>query len=393
MHAAPGQAAVSMLSGEITAPGQGAKSLLDGTNQAGGAPGRSMQGAGPAGPGGAAVSQLGGEIAAPGQGAKSLLDGTQQAGAPGQSMQAEARGPGQAGQPMKGDAGGPGQPGQSMKGEAGGPGQPGQSMVEAGASGGPGQPGQGKDAAGGASGGPGAGQAKAEGELKAGEPGAKDSAPGGASGGPAAAKAGGAKDEDELVDPNADRPDFGSGHDADADAVDPAFASVAARAGAGNAKGGATGEKANRKPVDPAYVTVGVMGLAVLSLAGLIWLGRGLLVEMYPGIAGFYQTLGVEAPRPGEGLKIAESSKRVQRIAGVETFVVRGFISNISDVPKTVPNLRLELYSEKKEVIQDTTLPPTTGILDPGASIEFEIRLELPQLKLAKGGYGLVWQE
>jgi hypothetical protein len=92
-------------------------------------------------------------------------------------------------------------------------------------------------------------------------------------------------------------------------------------------------------------------------------------------------------------LKIAESSKRLQRIGGVETLVVRGFISNISDAPRTVPNLRLELYNEKKEVIQDSSAKAPTGLLDPNGSVEFEVRMELPQLSAAKGGYAVVWGE
>ncbi len=135
------------------------------------------------------------------------------------------------------------------------------------------------------------------------------------------------------------------------------------------------------------------MGLAVLTLAGMIWLGRGVLVEMWPGISGFYKSVGAEPAKPGVGLKIAESSKRLQRIGGVETLVVRGFISNISELPKAVPNLRLQLYNEKKEVIQDSTANAPVGILDPNGSSEFEIRMELPQLNLAKGGYGVVWDE
>ena len=170
-----------------------------------------------------------------------------------------------------------------------------------------------------------------------------------------------------------------------------ASAGVSARAGA---KGGkAAKKKAERKPLDPAYVTVGIMGLAVLSLAAMIWMGRSILLEMWPGISGFYKSVGVEAARPGDGLKIAESSKRLQRIGGVETLVVRGFISNISELPAAVPNLRLELYNEKREVIQDSGAKAPVGLLDPSGSVEFEIRMELPQLNLAKGGYGVVWAQ
>ena len=92
-----------------------------------------------------------------------------------------------------------------------------------------------------------------------------------------------------------------------------------------------------------------------------------------------------------DGLKIAESAKRLQRIGGLETLVVRGFISNIGELPATVPNLRLELYNEKREVIQDSGANACSALLDPKASCEFEVRMELPQMAAAKGGYAIVW--
>ncbi len=238
----------------------------------------------------------------------------------------------------------------------------------------------------------------ADGGASAG-PGAAKKDEAGASGGPGKAGGPGAAkgdDEEELVDPNADRPNFGATPTEDEEESGEADENEeGASAGAGpRARGGkAAAKKAKSKPLDPAYVTVAVMALAVISLAGLIWLGRGIMVQMWPGISGFYKSVGVEAAKPGDGLKIAESSKRLQRIGGVETLVVRGFISNISEVPKTVPNLKLELYNEKKEVIQDSNLKAPVGILDPQGSVEFEIRMELPQLSQAKGGYGVVWDQ
>ncbi len=298
-------------------------------------------------------------------------------GAPAQSMQSGA-------------AGGPGAPAQSMKGEAGAPGQPGQSLKEAGAAGGPGAPAPATMAEAGAAGGPGAAKTKAEAELKAGESGPK-AATASASGGPGAAK-----DEEELVDPDADRPNFGNAGDdeSDDDEADDegAFPAVAARAGGKVAK-----KKTERKPIDPAYLTVSLMGLAAVTMAGMLWLGSNILMDIWPGISGFYKAMGKDvaievAPKPGDGLKIAESSKRLQRIGGVETLVIRGFISNISQAPLPVPNLRLELYNEKKEIIQDAAADAPAGLLEPLGSEEFEIRLELPQLNLAKGGYAVVWE-
>ena len=239
----------------------------------------------------------------------------------------------------------------------------------------------------GASGGPGSSGGPGAKDSASGGPGAAKAAADGASGGPGGKK----KDDDDLVDPDADRPNFGSlGENDEEEAAEEASAMSMARAGRGGATTAAK-RKAERKPVDPAYVTVAVMALAVAALGGMIWLGRDILMQAWPQVAGFYQRAGIEPAKPGDGLRISESSKRLQRIGGVETLMVRGFISNIAEIPKTAPGLTLQRYNEKKEVIQDTSINPPSGLLDPQGSSEFEIRMELPQLNAAKGGYGVVW--
>ncbi len=405
-----------------------------------GAPGQSMAGPGgtQGGPGAPGQSVRGPDaMAAPGEGAVSWMEKNEGGpGAPGQSM----AGPG-------GAQGGPGAPGQSMRGPDGGagPGEDavswmdkdkaagaaGESMMDAGASGGPGQ-GPGAKGADGAPAGEEEGRAakaeggllesvarakkseaellegetrgnKSEAELSDGEA-ANDDLNGespemGTSGGPGAAKNpdDDASDED-LVDPDADRPDFGSAEDEDADGDDEgddgsdededaeeSFESVATRAG------GKRGSRKKRgKPIDPAYVTAGIMGAAVISLALMVWFGRGLLMDLWPGFAGFYDSVGMEAEQPGGGLSISETGKRLVRVGGVETLVVRGFVSNVSDVAKSVPGLRLELFDQQDEVIQDVTTSTATALLDPGGTVEYELRMQLPQLDAAEG-YRVVW--
>lgn len=302
-------------------------------------------------------------------------------------------------------AGGPGQPGQSMKdGAAGGLGAPAQSMNQA-AAGGPGQPldggGKGKAEAELVPGEKKAG--KPDPELKTGEPGKKPGEQAGATGGPGAAggpgKPGAKDDEDDLVDPNADRPNFGGAGpnigeaegegEEEAAEFGGAFASIAARAAK---KGGKDAkQKAERKPPDPAFLTLGIMAAAVMALGLLVWLGREILSDVLPGISNFYHRIGMEAPREGEGLTLTISSKSSRRIDGVQTLVVKGYISNIGEIPRKVPKLRLELYSDKKEVIQDMTVSAPKTLLDPAGTVDFEIRLPLLQLDAAKGGFAVVW--
>ena len=72
--------------------------------------------------------------------------------------------------------------------------------------------------------------------------------------------------------------------------------------------------------------------------------------------------------------------------------VVKGFVSNTTTLVKPVPKLSLQLINEKKEVIQANDPASPTPMLNPGQSVEFEVRLELPQLDRAKG-FQVVWAE
>jgi hypothetical protein len=207
----------------------------------------------------------------------------------------------------------------------------------------------------------------------------------------------GKSDEDkDLVDPDADRPDFGGAGPGQAKEDDePAFGvgkNAVHKAEEAKAKKEAfkRGQREKSKPINPAYLTASMAGLAVLSIAALLWFGRDRLESMWPGIKGFYEKTGVAEARPGDGLRWAESGKRLQRIAGVETLVVRGFVSNIDKMVKPVPTMKLQLINERKESIQESETQPPSPLLNPGETVEVELRLELPQMDKAKG-YRMQW--
>ena len=277
-------------------------------------------------------------------------------------------------------------------GASGGPGAPSSGATSGAAGGAPAAEGPG---AAGASGGPGAAAKKSDPELVAGASGgpkaaaelkaadAKKASEAGASGGPGAKQA----DDDELVDPDADRPNFGSASDDDEAEDEEESAQAAKRAAAAKT---AKPVKA-RKPINPAYATAAMMGGIVVSILAVLWFGRAEIAKMLPEFQTLYDRVGVEAPRPGDGLSISESAKRLQRISGVETLVVQGFVSNIGEIPRTVPGLRLELYNERKEPYKSQAIPAPAAVLDPAGSAAYEIRLPFPDLSQAKGGYAVVW--
>jgi len=363
--------------------------------------GQTMRGDAAAPPGQGAVSWMGKQQGGPGMPGQSMAGpgGPSGPGGPGQSMRGpdQTVGPGEAAVSWMGkEQGGPGAEGQSMRGEdnMAGPGEEAVSWM--GKEQGSGGPGQGPDfgdasLAEGEDGGP-----SDDFDLMGDETEGKVPDEFGVSGGPgAASEEGETEGGDDLVDPDADRPDFGSSDEPEEENAEEAedvgededaFASVAARAGDNRAA-----RKKKSKPIDPAYITAGIMGVTVLTLGLLIWFGRGMLTDMWPSVSGFYDSMGVEAEQPGDGLSIAESNKRLMRIGGIETLVLSGFVSNIGDVAKPVPGLRLELYDQRNEVIQDASTSTRTSLLDPGATVQFEFRLELPRLDEAQG-YRIVWE-
>jgi hypothetical protein len=204
----------------------------------------------------------------------------------------------------------------------------------------------------------------------------------------------GAKEDEELVDPDADRPDFGTDkakpseaedeeeeddEDTDEEEDDDETAEVAG----GKAK--APFALKPERDIDPAYVTAGLMVIAMISLGSLLWMQRVQLSKMWPGFDAVYKKMGLETKRPGEGLRIAQSgAPRLLRIGGIETLVVKGYISNIDTKPRDVPHIKLQLLDATGAVVQETDTTPSLPILSPGASINYELKMELPNMAAAK---------
>jgi hypothetical protein len=411
MQQGPGGASVSQITGQIAAPGMGAHSMLDGSMRAPGQPvppphqpgmpgGHGVSQMGAAGmPGGHGVSQMGHgnmpgmpQTAPPPPGAQlsgmapgaavpgAGVSGTMQAaapGAPGMSMAAAASpaAPGAA-------AAAPGATGQAMAAAASAAPAPAATLVAAAAS--PPSPGAALTAEAGTKAAADVlpaetKDADAEDDPVAGETPAKDADAEGADDGEKPSLWSGAKDDEELVDPDADRPDFG-GADAEAAAAEDEETE--------EEEAEAEKVKASFKParsIDPAYITAALMVVAVLSLGGVLWSQRAQLSKMWPGFDAVYKKLGLEAKGPGQGLRIAQSgAPRLLRIGGIETLVVKGYVSNIDTKERPVPHIKLQLVDATGAVIQESDTAPAKSSLAAGASVDYELRLELPNMAAAK---------
>jgi hypothetical protein len=72
------------------------------------------------------------------------------------------------------------------------------------------------------------------------------------------------------------------------------------------------------------------------------------------------------------------------RIGGIETLVVKGYVSNIDTQSRPVPHIKLQLVDATGMVLQESDTAPAKSDLAPGASIDYELRLELPNMAAAK---------
>ncbi len=343
---APGQAARSMLTGDtIQGPGLGSQSMLTGERSGPGAAGASQMGQS-GGPGAAGVSQMGEDEAGPGQGAVSLLDGTHHDGQAREDGGASAEG---------GVSGGPGGGEASLNELLGEDGEGGieDDLFEN-------EDGGGEDGdleggvEGGISGGPGGGPAD-----------------NGDDAGPDGEESGDGEEDDDLVDPDEDTPDFAALSDEDEDIDDLDDDPLA------DFEEEKPQKKKKKKKMDPAYVTAAVLSIVVLLLASLLYAGRDQLSEMWPALKGVYEALSMDET-PGEGLRLSQPQPSRMIIGGVQTLVVNGFITNLTETAQPVPNIKLMLVDENNNIVQETSSAPSASTIDPNSSIPYRIELQLP---------------
>jgi hypothetical protein len=330
MQHGPGAASVSQMSGQIAAPGMGAHSMLDGSMRAPGQPGYPLGQPGMAG--GPGVSQMGsagmtgmpgmsqmaptvpGGLAAPQMGA-AALPGAPGAAPMGTAGMAVMPGMAQMTPPAPGAAlpgmaaGAAGAPGMSMaapaaagvQGTSAAPDAAGQSMAAAApsaaapasmlAAAAPPAPG----AALKAESGPKADanavaaekkEAATEAALKAAEAPAKNEDGGeSVSEEDKASLWSGAKEDEELVDPDADRPDFGGAGEEAAVAAEDDDDEEADDEDAEADKVKASFKL--QRSIDPAYITAGLMVVGVIALGAVLWSQRAQLSKMWPASMPF----------------------------------------------------------------------------------------------------------
>ena len=102
------------------------------------------------------------------------------------------------------------------------------------------------------------------------------------------------------------------------------------------------------------------------------------VVRTRPGAASVYEMIGLEGAAPGEGLDIRDVKSERALENGVDVLIVKGTISNVTDMARAVPMIRVSLYNATEEEVQAIVVPPVAPQVPPGESLPFAARLEEP---------------
>lgn len=119
-----------------------------------------------------------------------------------------------------------------------------------------------------------------------------------------------------------------------------------------------------------------VLLLVIVALGMILWLGRGPLMRQFPGMTPFYDSFGLAAAVPGEGL-ILSGVRSVSRLeAGTRTLVVEGLVENPTTSEKLLPALQIRLINQAGEELVRWVAPLPRPSLQAGEKAFFSSVLE-----------------
>lgn len=113
--------------------------------------------------------------------------------------------------------------------------------------------------------------------------------------------------------------------------------------------------------------------LAFSILLGILFLGilnRNEIVKKWPKSASAFALLGANVNL--YGLEISKVAVRSGVDGEGQRIIISGIINNISNTPKAVPYLRVNLYGDKKQKIATMLIDPHITILDKKQFVKFE---------------------
>lgn len=149
--------------------------------------------------------------------------------------------------------------------------------------------------------------------------------------------------------------------------------------------------KAQRRGLRPPSWASALVVVVVLlaGTAGGFYLGRNALVGVWPAAEKWYAALGIPLSRPGLGLTLEKVVPTHELVEGNKLLVVRGFVTNTSEIVRAVPALRLALKDDDGDLVQQMVAAPPAETLAPGETTTFRMTVEnlLPEAAIIDVGF------
>lgn len=116
----------------------------------------------------------------------------------------------------------------------------------------------------------------------------------------------------------------------------------------------------------------------IIFLALFMYYARYEVVRSFPVMASIYQTLGIEAVVPGEGLEFQNVIRREFEDDYVPKIEIKGFIANKMDINMDIPKIKVELLDKDGKTIQSETFDSVIPLVTPQAKIPFSYVISRP---------------
>jgi len=97
--------------------------------------------------------------------------------------------------------------------------------------------------------------------------------------------------------------------------------------------------------------------LLIVGIGAGGYFAKDYLINLWPPVAKVYDMIGLDVPHVGEGLDIRELPPTREDEDGVDVLVVRAEIVNISEEPRVLPYLLIELLDPLDRVVQRKKVP------------------------------------
>ena len=116
----------------------------------------------------------------------------------------------------------------------------------------------------------------------------------------------------------------------------------------------------------------------LIFLALFLYYARYEVVRTLPQMAQMYQSLGIEAVVPGEGLEFQNVVRREFEDDYVPKIEVKGFIANKMDVSIDIPKIKVELLDKEGKVIQSEIFDSVIPLVTAKAKVPFSHIISRP---------------